>query len=179
MNRAHFVDSRRRLLKAGLFGGLGLALLGGGYAWLRGRGERAPIFDQRARALIAAVAPAVLDGALPEMGKEEAGRQEAMLSLQAAVGAAIAGLSPAQREELGQLFALLEFPVTRSLVAGVHAAWSEATLAEVDAFLRRWRASRFELLRSAYCALHDLILGAWYARPESWAAIGYPGPPSL
>lgn len=36
---------------------------------------------------------------------------------------------------------------------------------------------RFDLLKSGYAALHDLILGTWYAQPESWAAIGYPGPP--
>jgi hypothetical protein len=32
------------------------------------------------------------------------------------------------------------------------------------------------LLRSAYHALHDLVLGAWYAQPASWLAAGYPGP---
>jgi hypothetical protein len=31
-------------------------------------------------------------------------------------------------------------------------------------------------LRSAYQALHDLVLGAWYANPANWDAIGYPGP---
>jgi hypothetical protein len=24
--------------------------------------------------------------------------------------------------------------------------------------------------------MHDLVLGAWYANPSNWAAIGYPGP---
>jgi hypothetical protein len=24
--------------------------------------------------------------------------------------------------------------------------------------------------------MHGLVLGAWYASPSSWAAIGYPGP---
>ena len=28
-------------------------------------------------------------------------------------------------------------------------------------------------------AVHDLVLGAWYAQPESWEAIGYPGPPEV
>jgi len=35
---------------------------------------------------------------------------------------------------------------------------------------------RFALLRIAYHALHDLVLGAWYAQPSNWVAIGYPGP---
>jgi hypothetical protein len=24
--------------------------------------------------------------------------------------------------------------------------------------------------------MHDLIIGAWYADPSTWEAIGYPGP---
>ena len=55
-------------------------------------------------------------------------------------------------------------------------AWADATPAQVAAFLQDWRVSRVGLLRSAYGAMHDLVLGAWYADPSSWAAIGYPGP---
>jgi hypothetical protein len=32
------------------------------------------------------------------------------------------------------------------------------------------------MLQTAYHALHDLVLGAWYADPSSWTAVGYPGP---
>ena len=39
--------------------------------------------------------------------------------------------------------------------------------------------SRFALLQGAYAALHDLVLGAWYARPEAWPTIGYPGTPEI
>jgi hypothetical protein len=35
------------------------------------------------------------------------------------------------------------------------------------------------LLQQGYQALHDLVLAAWYARPDSWPAIGYPGPPEV
>lgn len=175
MNQPGFLVSRRRLLKAGLFGGLGLALVGGGYAWLRGGG--APqVFDGKARTLIAALAPAVLAGALPS---EPGPRQAAMNKLLGAVGEAVAGLSPPQQKELGELFALLNTSAGRFILAGVRSSWNEARVDEVEGFLQRWRASRFELLQSAYAALHDLILGAWYSLPESWAAIGYPGAPKL
>jgi hypothetical protein len=50
---------------------------------------------------------------------------------------------------------------------------------EVAAFLQGWRTSRLGLLRSAYAALHDLVLGAWYGTPDTWEAIGYPGPPEI
>ena len=77
------------------------------------------------------------------------------------------------------MFDLLTFPLTRMLAAGLWSPWEEATPASLNAFLDSWRHSRFDLLKSGYAALHDLILGTWYAQPESWAAIGYPGPPLL
>jgi hypothetical protein len=30
-----------------------------------------------------------------------------------------------------------------------------------------------------YQAMHDLVLGSWYADASSWDAIGYPGPTKL
>lgn len=176
MERTSDLAGRRRLLKVGLFGGLGLALVGGGYAWRQRGDSGAPaVFDPKARTLIAALAPVILDGALPAAA---AARATAVNGLLADVGAAVAGLSPPQQAELGELFALLNFSLTRFVVAGVRSNWNEARPDEVEAFLRRWRYSRLDLLQSAYAALHDLILGAWYARPESWTAIGYAGPPA-
>jgi hypothetical protein len=61
----------------------------------------------------------------------------------------------------------------------VWSPWPEATRESIAAFLVGWRTSRFALLRSAYGALHQIILGAWYGNPRAWPAIGYPGPPSL
>ena len=97
----------------------------------------------------------------------------------AAVEEAISGLPPAAREELGELFSLLDFAPTRCLVAGVWSTWGEATNESIAAFLARWRDSRFALLRSGYGALHQIVLGAWYAQPRAWTPIGYAGPPSL
>jgi hypothetical protein len=57
--------------------------------------------------------------------------------------------------------------------------WNEAPEAEVRAFLDRFRTSTFDLLRSAYGALHQLTFAAWYGNPQSWSAIGYAGPPEL
>jgi hypothetical protein len=83
------------------------------------------------------------------------------------------------QEEVAQLFALLGFPVTRRLLAGVGSPWLEASDGSVQHFLERWRGSRFALLRSAYAALHELIMAAWYGNPAAWARIGYPGPPAI
>jgi hypothetical protein len=171
--------TRRQFIKAGVLGGLTLSVLGGGYAWLkRNEAGSAPasIFDRSAQAIISALAPAFLAGALPDDMQQ---RQAALDGILQDVGTAIAGLSAAQQKELGELFALLSFAPARWLVAGVRSPWAGARLDEAEGFLRHWRNSRFALLQSAYAALHDLILGSWYARPDSWAMIAYPGPPRL
>ena len=92
---------------------------------------------------------------------------------------AVSGLSLPVQKEIAELFSLLTLAPTRRLLAGVAPVWQDAGVAEVSAFLESWRRSRFMLLQSAYAALHDLALGAWYARPERWEAIGYPGSPEV
>jgi len=91
------------------------------------------------------------------------------------VQAAIAGLPLAAQAELQDLFGLLALAPARRLLTGLP-AWRDATPAQVQTFLQDWRLHRFLKLRSAYQALHDLVLGSWYADPASWGAIGYPGP---
>ncbi len=49
----------------------------------------------------------------------------------------------------------------------------------MHAFLERWRWSRIALLQSGYFALHDLVLGAWYANESAWGMLGYAGPPNV
>ena len=46
-------------------------------------------------------------------------------------------------------------------------------------FLAALRDSSIGLKQQAYFALHDMVLGSFYAEPASWAATGYPGPPKL
>lgn len=169
--------TRRRFLKVGLVGGAGLAVLGTLY-WQRAqRHENVAAFklDVTGREIVAALAPAILAGTLPE-GE---GRAAAIERLVDGVEKAIAGLGAAAQDEVRQLFALLGFAPTRILLAGVTPVWREASVADVPAFLERWRFSRLDLLQSAYAALHDLVLGAWYGGDDAWEAIGYPGPPEV
>ena len=89
----------------------------------------------------------------------------------------IAGLSVASQREIGELFGLLVLAPGRMVLAGVGKPWREASVDDVSVFLESWRTSRLALLQGAYAALHDLSFGAWYARPDTWDAIAYPGPP--
>lgn len=160
---------RRTLLKAGLGGAVLLAA--GGVAILAGRDA-----TRDRAAVLGAVVPALLEGALPA---EPAARADAVRRCVAATVVAIEGLAPASQAELAQLFALLGSAPGRLLLAGVRDDWPAADTAEVAAFLEGWRRHSATLLRSGYGALHDLVLGSWYADPAAWPAIGYDGPPAL
>jgi hypothetical protein len=170
--------SRRTLLKAGLAGGAALFLA----RWLYTQTSAPPlsdarfaVLDERARSIVSAIVPVLLAGALPTAPGVDAARAAVVVN----VDQAIAGLPPASRKQVEQLFALLAFAPSRCLIAGVWSPWPEASSASIAAFLTRWRDSRFALLQTAYGALHQLIVAAWYGSPLAWPAIGYPGPPSL
>jgi len=83
------------------------------------------------------------------------------------------------RAEVNDLFRLLDIRIARQLLTGVAAPWRDADPAAVHAFLERWRWSRIALLQSGYFALHDLVLGAWYANESAWGMLGYAGPPRV
>jgi hypothetical protein len=169
------MPGRRRFLKFGLVSGLLLAAVGvvraqPGYRAAAGS-DTLQVLGEADREVLAAIAPAIL-----------AGTGAAGPAFAAAIGSvdrAIAGLPPHLQDEVRQLLALLASWPGRRWVAGVGVPWREASVAEVSAFLERWRFSRWALLQQGYHALHDLVLAAWYAWPDSWPAIGYPGPPEV
>ena len=171
--------TRRQFIKAGLIGGAALTAAGVFYSRSLKEAPSAAVprgLTLQERAIIAALVPAILAGALPESGEA---RAKAIAQTVDGVGVAIAGLSAAAQKELSELFAILGVAPGRVLLARLWPSWEQASTAEIAAFLQGWRESRFALLRSAYAGLHDLVLGAWYGNPDTWAGIDYPGPPEM
>ena len=175
--------SRRRFIKTGLVGG-GVLLAARA---LYGPFSPDPMVTEdldfayrvlgtRERTILSAVAPVILAGALP---RDATTHQALIAAVVRGVDTAIAGLPPWVQKEVRDLFALLGFPVARRMIAGLAKPWMEAAPQDIEGFLERWRDSRFALLRSAYRALQELIMAAWYANPGSWVRIGYPGPPAV
>jgi hypothetical protein len=160
---------RRHFLKVGLAGAAALTAAG---LWSAVRG--AAVDEEET--MLAAVAAAILEGALPAAGEA---RDRALREAVAGVHQAVAGLSAPAQDEVGELFALLASSPGRIFAAGLWPHWREAAPEQVAAFLNRWRHSRFGLMRAGYAALHDLVLGGWYGDAQRWAAIGYPGPPRV
>lgn len=160
--------SRRQFIKTGLAGACLLSLAG----WLNAAGARR--LSDAEREMLGALCNAMLEGALP---RDAAQRRQLVALTVDGIAVEVAGLSLAAQKEVGELFGLLVLAPARRMLAGVGKPWREASVAEVTEFLQAWRSSRLNLLQSAYGALHDLTFGAWYARPDTWDAIGYPGPP--
>jgi hypothetical protein len=164
--------SRRTFLGAGALAALALAAGGTIY---RARHPQAPgrfVLDGAARDALHAIIPAILAGALPDAAR----RDTAIATTTQGVHQAILGLPLATQKEVQDLFGLLALAPARRVLTRIPGNWATASTAEVSRCLEDWRLHRLGLLRSAYQALHDLVLGAWYADASSWAAIGYPGP---
>lgn len=170
--------TRRTFLKTGIVGGALLTVVAILQKPLDRMGKRAlvnayPMNNSQGR-VIAAIAPVMLGSALPT---EAVAREQAIKRAVEAVAVAVGSLSASTQTEVAELFALLVFPPARIALAGVNVPWDQATETDVAAFLTKWRNSPLDLLKSGYMALHDLVLGSWYADSAAWPDIGYPGPP--
>lgn len=169
------MTSRRQFLKFGLTGAFLLAAAGRVRAqrrYLPASGtDVLAVLDADDRVVLAAIVPALLVG-VP-------GADAQVDAIVGSVDRAVAGLPPHLQAEVKQLLALLASWPGRRWLAGVSTSWDQANRQEVAAFLERWRFSRWRMLQQAYHALHELVLAAWYARPDAWPAIGYPGPPEV
>jgi hypothetical protein len=169
------MPSRRQFLKYGVAGALALGAAGiarGQPAYRAASGDDPlTVLGAEDRTVLAAIAPALLAGVggVPERVDEVVG----------SVDRAVAGLPPHLQREVLRLLGVLGSWAGRRWLARVASPWPQASRADVAAFLERWRFSRWALLQQGYQALHDLVLAAWYARPDSWPAIGYPGPPEV
>ena len=125
--------------------------------------------------MLRAVTLALLAPALPQTATERNAQIDAVLK---ACAARIDNLPPSTRREVGELFGLLALKPARMLL-GYGGDWPDADGKAVGTFLAGLRDSSVGLKQQAYFALHDMVLGSFYAQPVTWAATGYPGPPKL
>jgi hypothetical protein len=169
--------SRREFLQIGASGALVLAAARLACARpVAGEPPPPAVLSTGARDVLTAVVPAMLAGALPTEPSARAARIAATIE---GVDRAVSDLPPHTQADLHDLFALLGFAPARWVLAGVRPPWRQASRAEIEGFLQRWRFSGWALKQQAYQALHELVYAAFYADPASWPPIGYPGPPHL
>jgi hypothetical protein len=166
---------RRSFLKLGFGAATALVLVGGGLALFQ-PGLQDGRLNAASREVFAGVARAVLDGSLPA---DSSLRQLALqLHLQRLDDVLFAFPHEVQAE-LSQLLAILGSTPGRVALAGLHAPWPEASVAQVQTALQGMRVSSLALKQQAYQALRDLTNAAYYADPSAWNVLGYPGPKAL
>jgi hypothetical protein len=170
--------SRRNLLKVGLFGSAFLATAGV-TASLTGCSASVPaggfaVLRDSDMPFLRALVPVMLEGAVPA-GKMAAAVDGTLQSLDYALHR----LSPEMLKLTLQLFDVLALPITRGPLTGIWGSWDKASTQDIHEFLERWQNSSIGLLKMGHASLLQLVMMAWYGRPESWAHCGYPGPPTV
>jgi hypothetical protein len=166
--------ARRDFLKVGA--GFSLALTLAGTVGCSG-GAKAPVagvaFLQPGDVeLFSALAPAVVT----ELGAFDAAKRKTLVDgVLRNVDGTCAALDLGSRQELRKLLDLLAIGPLRYALTGV-GAWNEAGIDKMQAFLARWRGSRFATLNAGGNVLVKLTSSSFYVLPESWPSTGYPGP---
>ncbi|HZH04363.1 MAG TPA: hypothetical protein VEY30_11300, partial [Myxococcaceae bacterium] len=84
---------------------------------------------------------------------------------------------PQTVRELKLLLGLFENGLGNLLLGGRPRPFTAMVAEEQDRVLGEWRDSRLTFRRSGYQGLRGLVTATYYAAPETWAAVGYPGPP--
>jgi Gluconate 2-dehydrogenase subunit 3 len=169
-------QGRRSFLKRGI---VGTALLAaGGGSWLATRKTR-PADDVGGALSIfspeeAAVLLAIADRLVPERPGFPRPRQ---LRLAVKMDAVAAMADPVTQGELRQLVRLFESALSGFLLDGQAQLFTAAPPDRQDRRLEAWGHSRIALRRTGFKALKRLVYASYYASPETWSAVGYPGPP--
>jgi hypothetical protein len=81
------------------------------------------------------------------------------------------------QKEVRQLVGLFENALFGLLLDGQWRTFTASTHEQQDARIRAWQQSRLEVRRTGYRALKKIVYSSFYGAPETWGAIGYPGPP--
>ncbi len=169
-------DTRRGFLKKGLVGGVLLAV--GGAGWLATRRTRPAMGGGPFQVLTpeeATVVLAVADRLVPP-------RAGFPRPLEVAVPRKVDGIlgmaHPASQKEVKQLLRLFENALAGLVFEGQLRTFTSSSQEHQDARLASWAHSRIALRRTGYRALKRLVYAAYYASPETYAAVGYRGPPS-
>ena len=178
--------SRRQLIQTGLFGSAILSISSGAAALTASTEDRIETLQVNGHSyiflskddliLVTALLPAILDLHWPTDPKLQ---KEATTKTLKSIDLYISRLGTFNTSEIRKLFDLLNFRMTRFLIAGIWSSWDKVNPKQVDDFLNSWKISRFSLLTGGYNALSDILAFCWYSNPENTTKLGYSGPPDF
>ena len=126
-----------------------------------------------AKAVFRAVARGVLAGMLPP---ESTARNAALDAHLSRLDDTLAAFPCATQSELSQLIALIATSPGRATIVGLHSDWDSASDADIQAAMQGMRTSSLAMRQQVFHALRDLTNAAYFADPQAWSVLGYPGP---
>ena len=126
------------------------------------------------REFFTAIIPVVLKGSWPT---DAHAQSIAMNGIMQNIDGAMFNLGPHNQKQMIDLFNLLNFTPSRGLATGVWSKWHEASEADIEQFLNKWRESSLGLLNLAYNGISKLVIAIWFGMEQSWDKVNYPGPP--
>jgi hypothetical protein len=119
---------------------------------------------------------AVADRVLAEEKRSDA-PTAADLDIAARADAFLAPLPESDRKDLKHLLALFDNALFSVVRGGPPRTFTSMTPEEQDAHLRRWQTSRLAIERTGFQAMKRLCCALYFSAPETYASIGYAGPP--
>ena len=184
------MESRRGFLKKTLGGAALLAAAGALPLALRKtqlRAARQPLrfFTLAEYSVFAAVAERVVARGPWQVPPELAGALRSRPPAPAPTEVDVAGkadaflapLDAASAKELKQLLALFDNALFSVLTGGPPRPFTRMSPVQQDEHLERWATSRMAVRRTGFQALKRLSAAVYYGAPETYASVGYPGPP--
>ena len=89
----------------------------------------------------------------------------------------LAPLPDSDRKELKQLLALFDNALFSLLQGGPPRPFTAMSGEEQDAHIRRWQQSGLAVQRTGFEAIRRLSCAMFFSAPETYASVGYAGPP--
>jgi hypothetical protein len=93
------------------------------------------------------------------------------------VDAFLAPLPENDRKDLKQLLALFDNALFSFVTGGPPRPFTQMDAAEQDQHLRSWQNSRLAIRRTGFQAMKRLSCAIYFGSPDTYASVGYPGPP--
>ena len=183
------METRRGLFKKTLGSALLLAAAGAVPVALQKTRERAPrkplrFFTPAEYSVFAAVADRVLATSPLEPSTELGplpSRPAAPLPAEVEVAekadAFLAPLDAGSAKDLKQLLMLFDNALFSVVMGGPPRPFTRMSAEEQDRHLRSWATSRLAIRRTGFQALKRLAAAVYFGSPETYATVGYPGPP--
>lgn len=166
--------TRRQVLKVGLGGAAVIAVGGGTLLLLQDTVARTP---RRALRFLSedqfSVLAAVADRVSPENGDFPSAWD---VEVPEKIDELLSRMPEAAATEVGQGLLLLESAAAGMVLEGRTSTFTASSPEEQDEILASWRASDLEVRRKLFKALNGLCNSAYFASPEIYPLVGYPGP---